>query len=69
MAAIEDLVIMRLAKAKHFQNTEALDQAVTLAAGYPGRLDEEYLDEFARRQDVVDILMEVRAKIGPRSST
>jgi hypothetical protein len=63
LAAVEDLVIKRLVEAKHFQSREALEQALMLASEYQGRVDEEYLNEFARKEDVVDILEEARRKL------
>ena len=63
LAAVEDLVIKRLAEAKHFQSQDALRQAVMLVSEYRGSLDNEYLDEFARKQDVLDILGELGRRL------
>lgn len=63
LAAVEDLLVKRLAEAKHFQRKEALDQAVLLASEYRVKMDGAYLDEFARKQDVLDILQEVDRKL------
>ena len=63
LAAVEDLVIKRLAEAKHLRSKESFSQAVMLLSEYKGSLDNAYLDEFAQRQDVVDILAELRRRL------
>jgi hypothetical protein len=68
LAAIEDLVVKRLAEAKHFQSQEALSQTVMLVSEYRGSLDDKYLDEFARKLDVLDILGELRTRIARNPS-
>jgi hypothetical protein len=64
LAGVEDLVIKRLAEAKHWRSEEALRQAIMLSSEYSGRMDEAYLDDRARREDVVDILADLRSRIG-----
>jgi hypothetical protein len=65
VTAPEDLIIRRLAEAKHRQGRqqETFEQALMIATEYAGDLDEAYLDQQARREDVVDILAELRRQV------
>jgi hypothetical protein len=65
LAAVEDLIIKRLAEAKHWQGRrqEAFEQAALLASELAGDLDDKYLDLRAKQEDVIDILADLRALI------
>jgi hypothetical protein len=65
LAAVEDLIINRLAEAKHWQGRrqEAFEQAALLASELSGDLDNQYLDLRAKQEDVVDILADLRGLI------
>jgi hypothetical protein len=65
LAAVEDLIIKRLAEAKHWQGRrqEAFEQAALLASELAGDLDDTYLDFRAKQEDVVDILADLRALV------
>lgn len=71
LAAIEDLIVKRLAELKHWQNLPAreedlMKQAELLAVEYAGRLDEGYLDALARRYDTADVLAALRRRVETR---
>ncbi|MGD0250180.1 MAG: hypothetical protein ABSB97_04760 [Thermoplasmata archaeon] len=71
LAAIEDLIVKRLAELKHWQNSRAREeglmrQAEQLAVEYADRLDEGYLDSLARRYDTADVLVALRRRVGDR---
>ena len=63
VAAIEDLLIKRLAEAKHWQVSKALDEAAILWKTMEDRLDRSYLEEQAKRYDVADILLDFRRRM------
>ena len=67
VAAIEDLLIKRLAEAKHWKVKKALDEAAILWAATADRLDYSYLEEQAKRYDVVDILSDFRLRVNSQS--
>ncbi len=71
LAALEDLIIKRLAEAKHWQGRrqEAFEQAALLASEHAGELDDPYLDERAKQEDVVDILADLQAQVGALKGT
>jgi len=69
LSGIEDLLVKRLAELKHWPTTrdwraDLIKQASILIAEYSDQLDEEYLKFIARRDDVVDILGDFRARRG-----
>jgi len=68
LAAVEDLIIKRLAEAKHWQGRrqEAFEQAALLASELAGDLDDQYLDFRAKQEDVIDILADLRALVTRR---
>jgi hypothetical protein len=61
IAAIEDLLIKRLALAKHWRAKAALDEAALLWKDYKERMDMNYVEECARNYDVIDILKDFRS--------
>ena len=68
LAAVEDLIIKRLAEAKYWQGRrqEAFEQAALLASELAGDLDDQYLDLRAKQEGVVDILADLRALVARR---
>jgi len=63
VAAIEDLLVKRLAEAKHWQLSEAVNEAAILWKTTENRLDQSYLEEQAKRYDVTDILSDFRRRM------
>jgi hypothetical protein len=69
VAAVEDLLVRRLAELKHWPTTPnwrvgLVKQVRILMAEYGDQMDEEYLGHVARRADVDDILADFRARRG-----
>lgn len=60
VAAIEDLIVKRLASAKHWKAAGDLDHAKLLIGVYRERLDWEYTLRLAREYDVFDLLNVLR---------
>lgn len=60
VAALEDLIVKRLAEAKHWQVRAALEEASLLWSAHREKLDQAYLDKQARTYDVVDLLEDLR---------
>ena len=73
IAAVEDLIVKRLASAKHWpgpQSQQELEQALTLWQLYANDLDREYLERQAREYHVLDLLTDtVLAARARRHST
>ncbi|MGP8075015.1 MAG: hypothetical protein ACLQD9_04930 [Thermoplasmata archaeon] len=70
LAGVEDLLAKRLAELKHWPTTptwrsELVKQVEILVAEYGDRMDEEYLAFVMRRDDIVDILADFRARRHP----
>lgn len=62
VAAPEDLIANRLYSAKFWKSNPKLDleQAVTLLKIFSGSIDNVYLDDQAKKNDIADILTEAR---------
>lgn len=60
LAALEDLIIKRLASAKHWRRPPDEDHAQLLAATYRERLHWGYLERLAVEYDVEDLLTSLR---------
>lgn len=70
VAGVEDLLVKRLVELKHWKTTPAwredlARQANILAAEYGDKFDEEYLRFIAERDDVADVLADLRRRPGP----
>jgi hypothetical protein len=67
LASSEDLLVNRLIEAKHWQGRkqEAFEQAVLLAKECGGQFDNDYLDYRAKKEDIIDILEDLREFIRP----
>jgi hypothetical protein len=63
VAVVEDLIIKRLAAAKHWKTVRAAEEAAILWRDYHDRIDYDYLNDQARRYDVVDILADFRERL------
>lgn len=68
IAAVEDLLIKRLVELKHWRpkppwRTEVIRQIETLMHAHGEALDEEYLRVRARREEVDDVLREIRSHL------
>lgn len=63
LAAIEDLLVKRLASAKHWKRPGDLDHAKLLAELFWTRMDWDYVEQFAGEQDVSDLLARLREAI------
>ncbi|MFZ1022526.1 MAG: hypothetical protein WAN87_00115 [Thermoplasmata archaeon] len=63
VAVVEDLIIKRLAEAKHWKTKKAIQEAAVLWADYRDRIDFEYLNRQAREYDVVDLLADFRERL------
>ena len=60
VAAIEDLLVKRLASAKHWRMKGDLEHAKMLAVLYGDRIDWNYVERFASKYDVSDVLSSLR---------
>ncbi|MDE1822224.1 MAG: hypothetical protein KGJ23_12200 [Euryarchaeota archaeon] len=69
VAAVEDLIIGRLASTKHWKLPEELNQAILLVAEFGASLDREYLELRAKKEDVGDLLPELLARAARVSKT
>ena len=71
IAAIEDLLVKRLASAKHWRIPADVEQALLLALGYPDEIDWSYVEVRAKEYHVSDLLSDLRRRMGskaPRST-
>lgn len=62
-AAVEDLLVKRLASAKHWQAREDLAHATLLWAAQKGDIDWAYVDHVAKEYRVTDLLAEFKHRI------
>ena len=62
LAAVEDLIVKRLASAKHWQQPRDVGQAALLLELYTAEIDQTYLEQMARQYVVSDLLTEVQTK-------
>ena len=60
IAAIEDLLVKRLISAKWRRQAGDIEHAKTLALLYRDRIDWSYVEALATRQEVADVLAELR---------
>jgi len=60
IAAIEDLLIKRLVSAKWWRRPGDVEHAKLLAVIYADRIDWKYVENLAKREDVGDVLTELR---------
>jgi hypothetical protein len=63
IAAVEDLLVKRLASAKHWRQPRDLEHAKILAALYRDRIAWDYVEEQAARYDVGDVLADLKAAV------
>jgi hypothetical protein len=63
LAAIEDLLVKRLASAKHWKQPGDLKHAMLLALQFLDRIDWAYVESFAREHDVGEMAGELRAAV------
>lgn len=68
LAVPEDLLVKRLIEAKHWKQTKALEDAALLYEAERGAFDWEYAEEFAKREDVADLLADFRERVSGASS-
>jgi hypothetical protein len=64
VAAIEDLIIKRLAEAKHWRVRAAVEEAESLWKATVERIDTAYLETQAKAYHVSDILTDFRRRLG-----
>ncbi len=64
LAAIEDLLVKRLASAKFWKQKDDFDHAKLLAVEFWDRIDWGYVEKFASESDVSDLLARLREAIG-----
>jgi hypothetical protein len=72
LSSVEDMLVKRLAELKHWQTSVAWRKELTtqieiLAREYGDQMDEEYLASIARRDDVLDVLTDLRARLPGRA--
>ena len=60
LAAVEDLIVKRLASAKHWRRPNDAEHAQMLAAAYEERIQWAYVERLAAEYDVVDLLADLR---------
>ncbi len=56
VAALEDLLVKRLVSTKHWERTGDFQHALLLGELYGDRMDWDYVEKMARRQQVLDML-------------
>jgi len=66
LGAIEDLILKRVLEARYWAQKNALAQAILLVTRYGRELDWEYIDFKAKREQIQDLVQELR-KRGLRS--
>jgi len=66
LAALEDLIVKRLASAKHWRRPGDADHAQLLAAGYEERIEWAYVERLAAEYDVEDLLAVLRRWLATR---
>lgn len=66
LAALEDLIVKRLASAKHWRRPHDADHAQLLAAGYEDRIQWGYVERLAAEYDVEDLLAILRQWLAKR---
>jgi len=66
LAALEDLIVKRLASAKHWRRPHDADHAQLLAAGYEDRIQWAYVERLAAQYDVEDLLAALRRWLADR---
>lgn len=59
----EYLLVRRLAAAKFWRDSGALDEAALLAAVNPSAIDWSYAEELAEREEVSDLMSELRSRV------
>ena len=69
LAAIEDLLVKRLISAKFWKQKGDFDHARLLAVTFRDRIDWDYVESFARREDVSDMLARLRDAPGSGRSS
>lgn len=67
VAAVEDLLVKRLASAKHWRIPNDIEQALLLAVAYDRELDWNYVEELSGRYHVADLLGSLRARLPPKA--
>jgi hypothetical protein len=65
IAAVEDLLVKRLASAKHWRIPSDIEQALLIALGYETEIDWSYVESLSSRYDVTDLLGDLRSRMGP----
>lgn len=63
LAEPEYLLVRRLAAAKYWKDSKALDEATLLAAELEAEIDWAYTETFAQREQVDDLLPELRRRL------
>jgi hypothetical protein len=63
LAAIEDLLVKRLVSTKHWKQQGDFEHARLLAVLYSEQLDWDYIERFAKREDVEDLLKALLAAL------
>lgn len=66
LAGLEDLIVKRLASAKHWRRPHDADHARLLAAGYEDRIQWGYVERLAAEYDVEDLLAILRQWLASR---
>jgi len=66
LAGLEDLIVKRLASAKHWRRPGDADHAQLLAAGYEDRVNWDYIERLAAEYDVKDLLAVLRRWLANR---
>ncbi|HLF07205.1 MAG TPA: hypothetical protein VI893_08560 [Thermoplasmata archaeon] len=66
LAAVEDLLVTRLAAFKHWKVKEALEEAVKLITLFAATVDWAYIREEARKGDLADVLSDLEKQLGRR---
>lgn len=66
LAALEDLIVKRLASAKHWRRPHDTDHAQLLAVAYQDRIQWGYMERLAAEYDVEDLLAALRRWLADR---
>jgi hypothetical protein len=68
LAAVEDIVVKRLIKARHWRRPEGLAEAMLAVERYGAAMDWEYVERRAEKDGVEDLVADVRQRAGLASA-
>ena len=69
LAAVEDLFVKRLISTKFWKVPGDIEHAKMLALSFDGTMDWNYIESYARREDVLDLVIQMRAALRKRAGS